>query len=120
MLHQRATALTSAGSPDGELGCYRYLAANVMARAVDDLRDTDTAVVVSAATFLLEIEESVWSDWLPVDRRMIDPVVLQAVGEILRGEVHGNARRYGRKLKPHHRATLARLIREPRTPVKHG
>jgi hypothetical protein len=116
MLHARFRSAERSGSD--ELGAYRNLAASILAKASDDLRDPDPAVVVSAATFLWDVEESLWSDWLPVSRRITRPVVLQAVAQILRGaDRGGNTRRYGRKLAPHHRATLAALVRRHQ-PVK--
>jgi hypothetical protein len=55
----------------------------------------------------------------PAARRKLLPEALRRAEAVLRGEEIGaNARRYGRRLSPHHAATLARLVREHRERVR--
>jgi hypothetical protein len=56
-----------------------------------------------------------WADWLPVNRRMIQPLVLAAVERILAGQVGGKFRK--RLPRPEHRAALADLLRRARATV---
>jgi len=62
-------------------------------------------------------ESGVLPDSGPLARRKLLPVAIATAERILHGEVTGQARRYKHRLAPHHRATLARLLREHRERV---
>jgi len=88
------------------------LACAVIAHAVTvDLKDPRRTAGVF--TWLLDV----LPDEGPVSKRMILPRVIATVEGVLQGEMSKNAKRHGRKLAPHHRATLARLIREHKAPA---
>ena len=109
MLHLRAKALTSAATD--ELVGYHTLAANVLARATEDLEDPERALA-AAAWLLGEAPDTIWASWLPVTPRMIRPVVLAAVERILAGHIGGKFRK--RLPSASHRAALADLLRRHR------
>ena len=106
MLHLRARTLQSTATD--ELVGYKTLAANVLARATEDLADPDHAI--GAASWLLtEAEASVWGAWLGLQPRIVRPTVLAAVERILGGQVGGKFRK--RLPRPEHRAALAALLK---------
>jgi hypothetical protein len=97
--------LSPAAEPE-ELVAWKRLAAAVIGNAVTDLSNPRHAV--GAAAWLLEVEKTLWADWISVPRRFVRARVVEVAAAMI---TKGRANAWTSPASPRVRANLAAILR---------